>query len=115
MEAVNCWKLLVRVLSASRITFLTSSSFVILLSSNVSSIVKANVAPIMDALKYSMKEYTVESERGVGNPSIQIPSKSTTYDPDNHIMKTTIKETTIHDNETINPLAHTCTQVHRLS
>ena len=70
--------------------------------SNVSSLVKAIVAPIMDALKYSMKEYTVEAERAVGNPSIQIPSKATTYDPDNHIMKTTVKETTIHDSETIN-------------
>jgi hypothetical protein len=70
--------------------------------SNVSSIVKAIVAPIMDALKYSMKEYTVEAERGVGNPSIQIPSKATTYDPDNHIMKTTVKETTIHDSELTN-------------
>jgi hypothetical protein len=64
--------------------------------------VKAIVAPIMDALKYSMKEYTVEAERGVGNPSIQIPSKATTYDPDNHIMKTTVKETTIHDSELTN-------------
>jgi hypothetical protein len=69
---------------------------------NVSSIVKAIVAPIMDALKYSMKEYTVEAERAVGNPSIQIPSKATTYDPDNHIMKTTVKETTIHDSELTN-------------
>jgi hypothetical protein len=56
----------------------------------------------MDALKYSMKEYTVEAERAVGNPSIQIPSKATTYDPDNHIMKTTVKETTIHDSELTN-------------
>lgn len=70
--------------------------------SNVTSIVKAIVAPIMDALKYSMKEYTVEAERAVGNPSIQIPSKATTYDPDNHIMKTTVKETTIHDSELTN-------------
>jgi len=70
--------------------------------SNVSSLVKAIVAPIMDALKYTMKEYTVEAERAVGNPSIQIPSKATTYDPDNHIMKTTVKETTIHDSELIN-------------
>jgi hypothetical protein len=70
--------------------------------SNVSSLVKAIVAPIMDALKYTMKEYTVESTRAVGNPSIQIPSKATTYDPDNHIMKTTVKETTIHDSELIN-------------
>ena len=70
--------------------------------SNVSSLVKAIVAPIMDALKYTMKEYTVESARAVGNPSIQIPSKATTYDPANHIMKTTVKETTIHDSELIN-------------
>ena len=70
--------------------------------SNVTSIVKAIVAPIMDALKYSIKEYTVEAERAVGNPSIQIPSKATTYDPDNHIMKTTVKETTIHDSELTN-------------
>ena len=70
--------------------------------SNVSSIVKAIVAPIMDALKYSMKEYTVEAERAVGNPSIQIPNKATTYDPVNHIMKTTVKETMIHDSETTN-------------
>lgn len=66
---------------------------------NVTSIVKALVAPIMDALKYTNKEYTIESARGVGNPSIQIPSKATLYDPVNHIMKTTVKETTIHDTE----------------
>jgi len=70
--------------------------------SNVTSIVKAIVAPIMDALKYTMKEYNVESVRAVGNPSIQIPSKATIYDPDNHIMKTTVKETTIHDSELTN-------------
>lgn len=67
--------------------------------SNVTSIVKAVVAPIMDALKYTMKEYTIESARSVGNPSIQIPEKPTLYDPDSHIMKTTVKETTIHDSE----------------
>jgi len=67
--------------------------------SNATSIVKAIVAPIMDALKYTMKEYTVEAPRGVGNPSIQIPEKPTLYDPDNHIMRTTVKETTIHDSE----------------
>jgi hypothetical protein len=70
--------------------------------SNVSSLVKAIVAPIMDVLKYTMKEYNVEAVRAVGNPSIQIPSKATTYDPVNHIMKTTIKETTIHDSELAN-------------
>ena len=66
---------------------------------NVTSIIKALVAPIMDVLKYTNKEYTVEAARGVGNPSIQIPSKATLYDPVNHIMKTTVKETTLHDKE----------------
>ena len=66
---------------------------------NVTSIIKAIASPIMDALKYTNKEYTVEAARGVGNPSIQIPSKATLYDPVNHIIKTTVKETTIHDNE----------------
>jgi len=74
--------------------------------SNVTSVVKAIVAPIMDVLKYTMKEYTVESARGVGNPSIQIPEKPTLYDPDNHIMKTTVKETTIHDSEMNNLTGH---------
>lgn len=70
--------------------------------SNLTSIVKAIVAPVTDVLKYSIKEYTIEAERGVGNPSIQIPEKATTYDPVNHIMKTTVKETTVHDSEMIN-------------
>jgi len=70
--------------------------------SNVTSLIKAVVSPIMDALKYTMKEYTVESARAVGNPSIQIPEKSTLYDPVNHIMKTTVKETTLHDTENAN-------------
>jgi hypothetical protein len=66
---------------------------------NATSIIKALVAPIMDVLKYTNKEYTVEAARGVGNPSIQIPEKATLYDPVNHIMKTTLKETTLHDKE----------------
>jgi hypothetical protein len=53
----------------------------------------------MDALKYTKKEYTVEAPRGVGNPSVQIPSKPTLYDPVNHIMKPPVKETTIHDGD----------------
>lgn len=65
--------------------------------SNVTSIIKAIAAPILDGLKYSIKEYTLEAPRAVGNMSIQIPEKATLYDPVNHIMKTTIKETIIHD------------------
>ena len=65
--------------------------------SNVTSIVKAIAAPILDGLKYSIKEYTLEAPRAAGNVSIQIPEKATLYDPVNHIMKTTVKETLIHD------------------
>lgn len=67
--------------------------------SNVTSIVKSIIAPIIDVLKYTTKEYTVESARLNGNAKTQIPEKATLYDPVNHIMKTTIKETTIHDSE----------------
>lgn len=65
--------------------------------SNVTSIIKAIAAPILDGLKYSIKEYTLEAPRAAGNLSIQIPEKATLYDPVNHIMKTTVKETLIHD------------------
>ena len=64
---------------------------------NLTSTIKAFMAPILDALKITNKAYLVEAPRAVGNPSIQIPEKATLYDPVNHVMKTTIKETTIHD------------------
>jgi hypothetical protein len=66
---------------------------------NLTSSFKAFVAPILDALKITNKVYLVEAARAVGNASIQIPEKATLYDPVNHIMKTTIKETTIHDSQ----------------
>lgn len=71
--------------------------------SNLTSIVKAIVAPLVDILKHTPKEYTVEAARTFGNMQAQIPSKSTTYDPVNHVMRTTIKETTIHDTTILNP------------
>lgn len=68
--------------------------------SNATSIVKAVVAPLVDALKFTIKEYTVDSARAAGgNIRTQIPEKATLYDPVNHVMKTTVKETTIHDAE----------------
>jgi hypothetical protein len=70
---------------------------------NVAAIVKTVVAPFMDILKRSQKEYTVDAARTYGNMSAQIPEKPTLYDPVNHIMKTTIKETTIHDTTILNP------------
>lgn len=70
---------------------------------NVTSAVKAIVAPFLDIVKRSTKEYMVDSARTYGNMSAQIPEKPTLYDPVNHIMKTTIKETTIHDTTILNP------------
>lgn len=70
---------------------------------NVAAAVKTVVAPFLDILKRTTKEYTVDASRTYGNMSAQIPEKATLYDPVNHIMKTTIKETTIHDTTILNP------------
>ena len=70
---------------------------------NVTSAVKAIVAPFLDIVKRTPKEYLVDSARTFGNMSAQMPEKPTLYDPVNHIMKTTIKETTIHDTTLLNP------------
>ncbi len=69
---------------------------------NLTSVFKAFVSPITDALKITMKEYFVDTERYYGNAAPQMPDKQTTYDPVNYIMKTTVKETTIHDSENLN-------------
>jgi len=64
---------------------------------NLTSSVKSIIAPVLDIFRHSIKEYTIDASRQNGNLQAQIPSKPTTYDPVNHMMKTTIKETTIHD------------------
>ena len=64
---------------------------------NFSSVIKAMVAPITDAIKITLKEYLVDNPRLNGNAAPQLPEKATLYDPDTHIMKTTVKETTIHE------------------
>jgi len=69
---------------------------------NFSTIIKAFVAPITDALKISLKEFFLNPQRELGHISPQQPEKATTYDPVNHILKTTIKETTIDDNNSGN-------------
>ena len=71
---------------------------------NAMSAVKSVIAPLLDLFRDTNKEYTLDAAREFGNMHVQIPSKPTTYDPVNHIMKTTIKETTIHDT-TINNLS----------
>lgn len=65
--------------------------------SNLTSTVKAIISPILDVMKPSTKEYTIDAPRVYGSMQAQIPSKPTTYDPVSHVMRTTIKETTIHD------------------
>ena len=64
---------------------------------NFSSVIKAMIAPVTDALKISFKEYFVDNPRLNGNAAPQIPEKATLYDPINHVMKTTVKETTLHE------------------
>ena len=64
---------------------------------NLSSVFKSFIAPITDVLKITMKEYLIDNPRLNGNAKPQNPDKMTVYDPDNHIMKTTVKETTIHE------------------
>ena len=64
---------------------------------NLSSVFKSLIAPITDVLKITMKEYLIDNPRLNGNAKPQNPEKLTVYDPDNHIMKTTVKETTIHE------------------
>lgn len=69
---------------------------------NVNSIVKAIISPITDIIKFSTKEYTIKSARESGGNIKGVVEKMTTYDPVNHIAKTTVKETTIHDSQNTN-------------
>jgi hypothetical protein len=69
---------------------------------NITSLIKGFTAPITDAIKITFKEYFIDNPRSYGNAIPQVPEKQTIYDPVNHIMKTTIKETTIHDNDNLN-------------
>jgi hypothetical protein len=66
-------------------------------SGNVTSAIKALTAPALDIFRRTPKEYFVESARTFGNLQAQMPEKATLYDPVNHVMRTTIKETLIHD------------------
>lgn len=70
---------------------------------NLTSLVKAVVSPLLDVFRHNLKEYTLDSARIFGSMQAQIPAKPTTYDPVNHMMRTTIKEQTIHDTTIMNP------------
>lgn len=61
--------------------------------SNLSSLIKALTVPVQDFLKNSRKEMFVGNYRPEGYFGAQMPSKPTTYDP-NDIARTTVRETT---------------------
>ena len=63
----------------------------------LTSIVKAIIAPFTDIARHNIREFFVDSAREFGNPSVQMPEKATLYDSSDHVTRTTIKETTIHD------------------
>lgn len=68
---------------------------------NLTSVVKAIIAPLEDVFKVTKKEFMVDNARPYGQMQIQIPSKAPVLDP-NDTMRTTIKETLIHDAEMLN-------------
>ena len=65
-------------------------------NSNVGSVVKSISAPLLDLMKTTKKENVVGNPRPEGNMNAQIPKRQTVYDV-NDIARTTIKETTIHN------------------
>ncbi len=70
--------------------------------SNLTTNVKAVIMPVIDAMKLSVKEYLVDAPRSAGgNANPQMPSKGTVHDPTD-VAKTTVKETTLQDSETLN-------------
>jgi len=73
--------------------------------SNVTSIVKSLISPVVDALKYTLKEYTVDAPRAGGNAVAQIPKKLTVLDPAD-TPKTTVKETLVQDSDILNLTGH---------
>lgn len=68
---------------------------------NLTSLVKSIIAPLEDIFRFSRKEYTVQNPRLYGQFQATFPAKITIKDP-NDVMRTTIKETNIHDTTTGN-------------
>lgn len=63
---------------------------------NVTSYIKSMIAPVMDALRPTNKEYMVQNAREFGQFQSTAPSKQTVHNP-NDPLRTTIKETLVHD------------------
>ena len=68
---------------------------------NVQSLIKSIISPIQDVLNITKKEFFLDPTREFGQLNVQIPPKITVHDP-NDVARTTIKETTIHDSESLN-------------
>jgi|TARA_Y100000389_G_scaffold194988_1_gene225731 hypothetical protein len=73
---------------------------------NFTSMIKSIISPLIDGARFTTKEYTIDAPRETGGNLKGLVEKPTTYDPINHISKTTIKETTIHDNDNSNLKGH---------
>ena len=69
-------------------------------ASNVTNVVKALIAPIQDLFRTTRKENFIGNNRESGNFN-PVQPKQYVYDP-NNIARTTVKETTIHNNHTGN-------------
>jgi hypothetical protein len=67
---------------------------------NISSFIKSLITPIQDIIKPTGKEYMINNARKFAG-NINGPNRQTVHDP-NGVLRTTIKETTIHDTTTGN-------------
>ncbi len=65
-------------------------------TTNLTSEIKKIIAPITDIFRKTRKQNTIGNKRPEGNMKADLPSKPTVYDSDD-IARTTIKETTIHN------------------
>jgi hypothetical protein len=65
-------------------------------TSNITTEIKKLISPIQDIFRRTKKQNTIGNMRPEGNMKASIPSKQTIYDSDD-IARTTIKETSIHN------------------
>jgi hypothetical protein len=72
---------------------------------NITSYVKSMIAPVTDMFRRTNKEFFIRNPREFGQLQTTYPKKPTIYEP-NQVMKTTIKETLIHDNNNGNLKGH---------
>lgn len=70
-------------------------------TTNITTDIKKLIAPVLDIFRRTRKENTIGNSRPDGNMKAAIPSKLTVYDSSD-IARTTIKETSIHNNHTGN-------------